>query len=509
MPLLLNSKPNPQAVVTGKQHHRKVMLGDRVVWQKHRPKSQVPGIGDLTLETIDHRGVKLVARNENGKLSLPMHFPPRPTDNEQWYLDKLTFLGDAALSLQTIDAMLEAEVIGKDIYFPMLFFDDKPPEEYDFRHKLTFISNTPMQLGMQSIDALLVADVQNERHLYFPMVFPGWKPTSREEFLNRLTFIDKETSESPDFTCDFLVNAYDHVKDYLQNFPVNVFDPFRDFIQDFDVNAYRPDTDYMQDFGLEILDSPHYIRDFIVNAYNPEKDYIQDFTANACDFAKDFIKDFSVNAFDAAKDFFTDFIAGAYNPSTDYIKDFSANAFSPTKDFVKDFSANALSTIDYTKTFNFTAILTGNYTKDFSASAVQGIPYTKDFSFSAKQYISFTKDFTATAVAQATGNVLIVWVSSSTFTVSPPSNSNVTHYLASRNMYVGSPPTLTFDGIMTPLRNYHGSSLTGTEISSSASSNNAISVPSGIRYVVYALQNVSHLIVTGNLTVSAPFPRIH
>lgn len=498
----------------GKQHLRKVMLGGDVVWQKHRPKP--PGIQELTLESLDHHGIKLIAKNQEGNLFFPMFFPPRTIDDEQWFLGKLTFSGDTELSLQSIDAMLEADVVGKDMHFPMFFFDRHPlgetaAEGYDFRNKLTFIANIPMQLGLESLDGMLVAEVLGERDMFFPMVFPDRKPLNRLDFLNRLTFIDKEAADESDidFIADFLINAYDSETDYIQDFFVNAFDSIYDFVKDFDVNAYKPDTDYMKDFDFEVLASPDYIKDFIVNAYHSEKDFLQDFLVNAFDPAKDFTLDFSANAYDPAKDFFRDFSISAYNPSTDYVKDFFTNAFDPTKDFVKDFTFSGMQAVDFTKTFNFQTITAVPYIKDFSATAIQTASYTKDFSFSAIQTVSYTKDFTATAVAQVTGNVLIVWVNSSTFTASPTVGGNVTHYLASRNIYTGSQPVLTFDAIMARMREHHGTSLTGSEISSNATSNNSITIPSGVRYVVYALQNVNHLIVTGNLTVSPPYPRIH
>jgi len=194
MPLLLNDNPNPQAVMLGKQHLRKLMLGGDVVWQRHRSKP--PSGGDVSLESLAHRGVKLTARNQDGNLFFPMHFPPLKTDDWKSYLDRLTFLGDTVLSLQSIDAMLEADVVGLDMLFPMFFFDDpeprgRIPQGFDFHDKLTFIANIPMQLGLESIDGLLVAEIRNDRNMYFPMVFPDLRPQNRSDFLDKLTFIEK------------------------------------------------------------------------------------------------------------------------------------------------------------------------------------------------------------------------------------------------------------------------------------------------------------------------------
>ena len=377
MPIILNNQPNPQAVVLRKQHLRKVMLGGNIVWQKHRHKP--PPTDDVSLESLAHRGIKLTARNQDGNLFFPMHFPPRWIDDEQWFLGKLTFVGDAELSLQSIDAMLEADVVGKDMHFPMFFFDGKPPQEFDFRSKLTFIANIPSQLGLESIDGMLVAEVRNDRNMFFPMVFPDRKPLNRSDFLDRLTFIDKDVLDSPDFVADFLVNAYNPDTDFLQDFLVNAFDPIRDFVREFNVNAYNLGTDYLQDFDIEVLASPDYIKDFVVNAYNPVTDYIKDFGVHAFDPAKDFTKDFSVNAFDTARDFIKDFTANAHSPAADYFKDFTANAFDPTKDYVKDFTFGGMQTVDYTKTFNVQAITESLTSKIFLSVRFRLHPIQRTF----------------------------------------------------------------------------------------------------------------------------------
>jgi len=138
MPLLLDEKRYPQF---GKQHLRKVMLGAEVVWQKF---SGQPPIHDLILESLEHNGIKLVATNQGGNLRFPMFFPDRLRDDYQDYHDRLTFVGNAVVSLQTIDATLVGDVVENDIHFPMFFFDfDKKPQEgeFDYHRNLTFIAN--------------------------------------------------------------------------------------------------------------------------------------------------------------------------------------------------------------------------------------------------------------------------------------------------------------------------------------------------------------------------------
>ena len=191
MPLILNDNPNPQAVMLGRQHLRKIMLGGDIVWQKRRRRISLE---DLSLETLEHRGIKLKAANQNGSLYLPMFFPHRKRSDWVLYRDRLTFIADTELSLQTIDAMLEADVVDWDMLFPMCFFDGKPSEEYRYQHKLTFIGKEEFLLALESIDGLLVADVQHDNEIVYPMAFPASRPKSRPEYLDKLTFIPKEVS---------------------------------------------------------------------------------------------------------------------------------------------------------------------------------------------------------------------------------------------------------------------------------------------------------------------------
>jgi hypothetical protein len=170
MPVILNSNPNPQAVMLDGQHLSKILLDGKVVWQKYRPKP--PATDELSLESLEHRRVKLTATNDKGTLFFPMFFPPRQRTDHQHYLDRLTFIGDAELSLQ-------------------------------------------------SIDATLVAEVKDGKRLYFPMVFPVNRPTSRFEFLDRLTFIDKD-GFGADAWEEFNVNVIDPAKDFISTVSSNL-----------------------------------------------------------------------------------------------------------------------------------------------------------------------------------------------------------------------------------------------------------------------------------------------
>ena len=335
MPLILNNNPNPQAVMLGAmplggQHLCKIMLGGDVVWQKHRPAGNEQ---DLTLESLSHQGVKLTAANENGKLYFPMFFQSHRRTDYQEYKNRLTFIGNAELALQTIDAMLEADVTDMDMQFPMFFFDRRQivPHDFNFLRRLTFISNLPYKLALETIDGLLTADVQNNRDLFFPMVFPAVKPAKRTGYLGKLTFLAQKGSGTYiDFIKDFSVNFYDRTKDFIKDFPVNVIDPAKDFIKDFTVPCeldYDPEKDFVKRFS--------------VNFYDRTKDFIKDFPVNAIDPAKDFIKDFEVTCeldYDPAKDFIKRFSINFYDGTKDFIKDFSVNVIDPAKDFIKDFT---------------------------------------------------------------------------------------------------------------------------------------------------------------------------
>ena len=178
----------------GQHHLGKVMLGGDVVWQKHRRGT---AFQNLSLESLTHQGVKLKATNQNGNLRFPMHFPAFRRTDWQWYLDRLTFLGDVEISLQSICGQLQADVVDFDMLFPMFHFDHGVPKGYDFRDKLTFIANLPLELALQSLCGLLVADVKDGKDMAFPMVFPEERPTKRAEFLDKLTFLGKDEIVTP------------------------------------------------------------------------------------------------------------------------------------------------------------------------------------------------------------------------------------------------------------------------------------------------------------------------
>jgi len=276
MPLILNDNPNPQAVMLGRQHLRKVMLGGDVVWQKYRfPKS--PTTGDLSLESLEHQGVKLTAVNQNGHLAFPMHFPPRRV-GWQWYLDRLTFLSDEeiALSLQSIDALLVADVVGSDMHYPMFFFDRQPTEPFEFSDKLTFIANLPdiAGLALETIDGMLVADV-DEGNMYFPMVFPERMPTDPANFFGKLTFIADDENDA----------------DYVQDFSINAYDPTKDFIKDFTVVAIEGEN-FVKEFDIPVIATKDFTKDFTIPVINVEN-YTKDFTIQAKQ-AVSFTKDFTI-----------------------------------------------------------------------------------------------------------------------------------------------------------------------------------------------------------------------
>jgi hypothetical protein len=414
MPTILNtsgeSRPNPQAVVLvmpdrTKQHLRKIMLvgdGVDVVWQKHC--SKISETKDLSLESLEYQGIKLKAANQLGNLSFPMLFPPRLTNDWQEYRGRLTFIGDAELSLQSIDAMLEADVAGSEMLFPMFFFGSKPPQDYDFRRKLTFIAKNPTELALESIDAMLVAEVKNSRSMYFPMVFPANKPTSRVESLGRLTFIPKRDIEIElDFVKDFEFEVCDAL-DFVKDFDIDVYDN-ADFVKDFDIWSYGL-SDFTKDFSIKSNELPSFIQDFDINAYYPAKDFISDFTVNAYDPTKDFTKEFIVSIIPTVA-FEKDFSINAFDPAKDFTKDFPVNAVDTKNDFVKNFTASAIQTVDFNKTFTVPAIQIIDYTKDFTITAFRTVDYTKNFSVPAIIMRDYTKDF-ALAVSrfERTG---IIW----------------------------------------------------------------------------------------------------
>jgi len=236
MPIILNNNPNPQAVMLNGQHLSKIMLGGDVVWQKHRPKPPEQGV---TLESLEYQKVKLKAANQNGNLYFPMFFPDRLRDDYQTYLDRLTFVGKAVVSLQTIDAMLIADVVENEIFFPMFFFDQKPNDgEFDFRKNCTFIANEP-----------------------------------------------PEPDEVIDFVKDFSINVIDPEVDYTQDFEIDVLDPATDFIKEFTINVIDPAQDFVKDFTIPVVGTVDFTKDFSIPVI----------------IAKDFIKDFTIPVLPATK----------------------------------------------------------------------------------------------------------------------------------------------------------------------------------------------------------------
>jgi len=212
----------------GKQHLRKVMLGGDVVWQKSAGQQPVHG---LTLETLEYKQAKLKAANQGGNLYFPMFFPDRLRDDYQNYLDRLTFVGKAIASLQTIDAMLIADVVENDMHFPMFFFDEKPPkEEFGYRDKLTFIANEP-----------------------------------------------PEPDNVTDFVKEFQINAVDPAKDFTKEFKINVTDPKKDFIKEFKVNAVDSTKDFTKEFTVDVIETKDFTKQFTLQAILT-KDFTKRFT---------------------------------------------------------------------------------------------------------------------------------------------------------------------------------------------------------------------------------------
>jgi hypothetical protein len=87
----------------------------------------------------------------------PGTFYYTPTLIYQNYLDRLTFAGNAIASLQTIDAMLIADVVDNDMHFPMFLFDEKSAEgTFDYHRNCTFIANSPPEPKLDTIICVLL-----------------------------------------------------------------------------------------------------------------------------------------------------------------------------------------------------------------------------------------------------------------------------------------------------------------------------------------------------------------
>jgi hypothetical protein len=180
----------------------------------------------------------------------------------------------------------------------------------------------------------------------------------------------------------------------------------------------------------------------------------------------------------------------------DFIKDFTVSPADPRRDFVKDFTLPIIRTVDFSKTFTVPAIRTIDFTKNFAVPAIRTVDFTKNFNVPTIITRDFTKNFTVSTPV-AGGDIVIVWVETTgTITLRPV--SGITTYFVVPFMYMGTPVTRTYNAILTTVRNHHGASLTGREMTIQASNTN-ISVP-GAKYVVFVPQlNTQSVTIIGNV----------
>jgi hypothetical protein len=272
MPLIHSDFPNPQAVMLGKQHLRKIMLGVDIVWQRRYRGRREHG---LRLESLAYRGIRLRATNDNGNLRYPMHFLNRRQTGSFHFLNRLTFIAKqpSDVSMESMDSMLQADVVAAEMWYPMFFFHGDVIEGYNYLDKLTFIG-------------------------------------------------EDADCDSTDFIEIFEVNAYCPVNDFIKDVEINAFDETKDFSRDVEVNAYCPEKDFIEDVELEAF-SPDFSEDVEVNVFCPTNDFSRDVEVNAYCPTKDFIRDVEVNAFDQARDFIRNVEVNAYCPFRDFIQNFN------------------------------------------------------------------------------------------------------------------------------------------------------------------------------------------
>jgi len=245
----------------------------------------------------------------------------------------------------------------------------------------------PQALSLKSMDGMLEAIVRHETHLFFPMVFSQKMP-HRIQLFDKLTFFDENFSQEEccpckTYTQDFVINVIDPEKDYLQDFEV-IVTPEKppqdkecccgqcrcccckdkdDYTQDFIIGVTRPE-DFTQDFVISVTRSEDYTQDFIIDATSPD-DYMRDFTINVIA-PDDFIKDFTMNVV-GVDDYTQDFVINVtqnftqdfvLNVSGDYTQDFLIRAWNPTGNYTQDFVIG----------------VTGDYIQDFEIVVIPDIP---------------------------------------------------------------------------------------------------------------------------------------
>ena len=246
----------------GKQHLRKIMLGANVVWLKRRRQMQMDA---LRLESLDYMGVRLRATNRDGNLRYPMFFQHRRRTDFVNYTGRLTFIAEqpTELSMQSIEGLLEADVVAWEMHFPMFFFRDEPPQGYAFQNKLTFMAEGD--------------DTDCDCDICTGMV---------------------------NFTREITINVIDPEKDFTKEFSINVTNPANDYTKVFTVNVIDPAKDYTKEFTVDVVE---FAKTFTINVTDPTKDVLKEFAVNITDPAKDFTREFAVNITDPAKDFNKEF----------------------------------------------------------------------------------------------------------------------------------------------------------------------------------------------------------
>jgi hypothetical protein len=257
MPILLNNNPNPQAIMLGKQHLRKIMLGRYIVWQRRRRQRETQ---NLILESLTHRGIRLRATSNNGNLRYPMHFQHRRRTDWGNYRDRLTFIAKqpAELSLESMDAMLQADVVGVEMLYPMFFIHGEPLPGYKFRDKLTFLATGDnLEIGTDFVKDF-------ETNAYCP----------ENDFIKDFVVAGNDT----DYSKDFYINAFCPNSDFIKDFEVEGNDT--DFVKDFEVNVYCPDSDYIQNFDIEVKKFTDFTKDFSVPTIRTA-DFTKNFTVRA------------------------------------------------------------------------------------------------------------------------------------------------------------------------------------------------------------------------------------
>jgi hypothetical protein len=264
---------------------------------------------------LEYEGIKLIAKNESGKLTFPTQFP-------DW---KPISMAEAASN-------------------------NPPPHEYlkeRFLDRLTFITKWDKDIT-DNIE-------QKKAHVQeFIIAAADPKTTYWQEF-----FI-KTAAEDSTFWQDMVLEAMDAVKTYWQELITNAVSAEKTFGKEFGITGYRPGIDFIQDFSFEAASS--------------SATFFQELHLEAVDAQKTFCKDVLLDTAGKESTYNKEFLVTLHTLDIFYLTEFSLTGYET--EVIRSATIPAKQLVNYTKEITLEA--TKNYFEDFLLMA-KSPNYTKNF----------------------------------------------------------------------------------------------------------------------------------